>query len=169
MLDVGGMPLVAHVKKQLDDHFQEVIIGANDPCKFGFLGCRIVSDQQKDRGPLMGIYSCLQASATEVNFITACDIPDMNMSVIRHMLMLSQDADIVVPRSGNCLYEPLFAVYRKSAIPGIESLFRRDQYSVVKLFDEVRIKTVCFARERWFFNLNSMADYHIYIQKIQQP
>ncbi|MGL4369032.1 MAG: hypothetical protein ACRCUT_05080, partial [Spirochaetota bacterium] len=32
------------------------------------------------------IYSCLLASTHEVNFITACDIPEMNFKLIQNMI-----------------------------------------------------------------------------------
>ncbi|NCU32376.1 MAG: molybdenum cofactor guanylyltransferase, partial [Candidatus Moranbacteria bacterium] len=93
LLPVNGRPLIAHIVDQLRDRFDEIIIGANDPEKYAFLNLPVVTDIEKDKGPLMGIYSCLNASTNDVNFVTACDIPVMNTKLISDMLQLVAGVD----------------------------------------------------------------------------
>ncbi|HNS18547.1 MAG TPA: molybdenum cofactor guanylyltransferase [Bacteroidales bacterium] len=165
MLDVNGQPLIAHIAHQLDGHFDEIIIGANDPSKYAFLNYPVIADVEKDQGPLMGIYSCLMASASEVNFITACDIPEMNLKLIHNMINISGDADIVMPVSENDHYEPLYAVYRKSVIPEAKLVLEGDGRRITELLGRVRVKFISFSDTAWYQNLNLVDDYHVYIKK----
>ncbi len=75
LLPVSGVPMIEYIAGQLEGHFDEILIGANDSEKYRFLNLPIVADFETGKGPLMGIYSCLAASASDINFVTACDIP----------------------------------------------------------------------------------------------
>ena len=112
LLPVNGVPLIAYIAGQLEGHFDEILIGANDPEKYLFLNHRTIPDMEVDKGPLMGICSCLAASASEINFITACDIPEMNVGLISRMIKLSDEADIVMPVGAADKHEPLFEIGR---------------------------------------------------------
>jgi len=165
LLAVNGQPMIAHIVKQLEHHFDEVIIGANDPGKYAFLKRAVVPDVEKNRGPLMGIYSCLRASSTEVNFITACDIPEMNLRLIQNMINLTRDADIVMPIKKGERHEPLYAVYRKSIAGKAEFVLNNNGKRIIELLDHVRVKLIEFSDTGWYQNLNLKDDYYAYIKK----
>ena len=165
LLAVNGQPMIAHIVKQLEQHFDEVIIGANDPGKYAFLKRAVVPDVEKNRGPLMGIYSCLRASSTEVNFITACDIPEMNLRLIQNMINLTRDADIVMPIKKGERHEPLYAVYRKSIAGKAEFVLNNNGKRIIELLDHVRVKLIEFSDTGWYQNLNLKDDYYAYIKK----
>jgi len=165
LLAVNGQPMIAHIVKQLEQHFDEVIIGANDPGKYAFLNHAVVPDVEKNRGPLMGIYSCLMASSTEVNFITACDIPEMNLRLIHNMINLTRDVDIVMPLRKGERHEPLYAVYRKSIAGKAEHVLNNNGKRIIELLDHVRVKLVEFNDTAWYQNLNVKDDYVAYIKK----
>ena len=165
LLAVNGQPMIAHIVKQLEHHFDEVIIGANDPGKYAFLKRAVVPDVEKNRGPLMGIYSCLLASNNEVNFITACDIPEMNLRLIQNMINLTRDADIVMPIKKGQRHEPLYAVYRKSIAGKAEFVLNNNGKRIIELLDHVRVKLIEFNDTGWYQNLNIKDDYVAYIRK----
>lgn len=165
MLPVGDQPMIAHIARQLINHFDEVIIGANDPEKYSFLNLRVIPDIEKDKGPLMGIYSCLGASASDVNFITACDIPDMNMRLIHNMINLSGEADIVMPVTGEGNHEPLYAVYRKSVSETAAMILKDNGRRPIELLGNVKVKFIDFRGDGWYQNLNIRDDYVEYIRK----
>lgn len=165
LLAVNGQPMIAHIVQQLEHHFDEVIIGANDPGKYAFLKRAVVPDVEKNRGPLMGIYSCLRASSTEVNFITACDIPEMNLRLIQNMINLTRDADIVMPIKKGERHEPLYAVYRKSIAGKAEFVLNNNGKRIIELLDHVRVKLIEFSDTGWYQNLNLKDDYYAYIKK----
>jgi len=165
LLPVGGEPLIAHIIRQLEDHFDEVIIGTNEVGKYAFLNRKTVPDDIKDQGPLMGILSCLKASASEVNFITACDIPVMNIRLIRNMINLSAEVDVVMPVAGNDKYEPLYAVYRKSVIRAAEQVLSSPGRRIIELLRHVPVKLIPFDDSQWYQNLNTREELQQYISE----
>jgi molybdopterin-guanine dinucleotide biosynthesis protein A len=165
LLSVNGEPMIAGIVRQLEDYFDEVIISANDPGKYAFLKRAVVPDVEKNRGPLMGIYSCLMASNSEVNFITACDIPEMNLRLIQNMINLTRDTDIVMPIKEGGRHEPLYAIYRKSVAGKAEWVLNNNGERIIELLDHVRVKLIAFNDTGWYQNLNLKDDYYTYVKK----
>jgi molybdopterin-guanine dinucleotide biosynthesis protein A len=165
LLPVNGRSMIAHIVGQLEDHFDEVLIGANDLGKYAFLNRQVVPDVEQNRGPLMGIYSCLVASKSEINFITACDIPEMNMRLIHNMINLTRNADIVMPIKKGERHEPLYAVYRKSIADKAKLVLENNGRRIIELLDHTRVQLIEFHDTGWYQNLNIKDDYHTYISK----
>ncbi len=165
LLPVNGQPMISYIASQLDQHFDEIIIGANDIEKYTFTGYKIVPDIEKGKGPLMGILSCVKASQNDVNFITACDIPTMNIRLIKNMINLSIDNDIVMPVSDDNKHEPLYAVYKKSIIIPAENILKNDGKRIIELLGQVKSKLIGFSDSKWYQNLNNKEDYFKYIKE----
>jgi len=125
---------------------------------------KIVTDIYPGKGPLGGIYTGLATSTLFYNLVVASDMPFLNQTLLRYMIQLSTNFDIVVPRVGD-LVEPLHAVYTKSCLAPIEQMIKQDKLSVNKLFSLVRVRYVEAEEiERFdpkhlsFFNINTEAD-----------
>jgi molybdopterin-guanine dinucleotide biosynthesis protein A len=168
MLPINKVPLIQHIVNQLEGHFDEIIIGANDIEKYCFLNRRIVPDIEKDKGPLMGIYSTLVASSSDVNFITACDIPEMNIKLIKNMINLSVDFDIVMPVNEGDKHEPLFAVYKKKAAVEAQRIINNNGRRIIELLGNLHVKYVEFYDKGWYQNLNLKDDYTTYVKKVEK-
>lgn len=162
MLPVKGVPMIRHIVTQLESLFGEILIGADNLEKYAFLGHRIIPDEAKSLGPLMGIYSCLLSSGNDLNFVTACDIPDLRIDFISQMLELSEGADIVMPLNGVDDFEPLHAIYRKSIIPAARQLLKENRLKIAGLFGIVETKFIPFDGRGWYYNLNYRDDYEKY-------
>lgn len=161
MLPVKNIPMIQHITKQLDSYFGEIIIGGRAE-SYGFLGYRVIPDISEGMGPLMGIYSCLLASSSDLNFITACDIPDTRIGLVRKMLALSAESDIVVPIGEDNNYEPLYGIYRKSVITVAGELLKENRLRISDLFSGVKTKYVPFDGRGWYYNINTPEDYDNY-------
>ncbi len=164
VLAINGKPMVEIIAEQLRTSFSQTLISANDAEKFAFLGLQIVPDRIQGQGPLMGIASALEASANEVNFVVACDIPHIDLTYVRKMLSRAKGADIVIPRSRDKEYEPLFAVYNKSALEAINKVLRTGGRKISDVFTRckvsyIELKADCFA------NLNTRAEYEEFCKK----
>lgn len=165
LLPIRGEPMIAAIVKQLMPHFEEILIGANDKIKYGFLGLPVINDIEPGRGPLMGIYSCLKASSNDISFFTACDIPDMNIRLIHRMINMAGDVDIVMPVTSTGKHEPLYAVYRKTVIPLAEMILRDKGGSrIVELLKRATVRFISFDEGGWYRNLNMKDDYNRYIE-----
>ena len=125
---------------------------------------RVVTDIYPGKGPLGGIYTGLAASTSFYNLVVASDMPFLNHALLRYMIQLSANFDLVAPRVGN-LVEPLHTVYTKSCIAPTEHMIKQDKLSVYTLFDLARVRYVEAEEiERFdpkhlsFFNINTQAD-----------
>jgi len=146
---------------------QVIIVAANKqtiPQSIDHLKLRTVTDIYADKGPLGGIYSGLTASSSFYNLVVASDMPFLNRALIHHMIQLSGDFDLVVPRVDNLL-EPLHAIYTKNCLTPIEHMIKQDRLSVNQLFSLVKVRYVESEEiERFdpnhlsFFNVNSKSD-----------
>ena len=127
-------------------------------------GLRVVTDIYPDKGPLGGICTGLATSDSMYNLVVACDMPFLNQALLRYMVGLAADFDLVVPRWDG-LVEPLHAVYSRDCLAPIEGMIEQGILSVTRLFDRVRVRYVeaeeidRFDPERLsFFNVNTRAD-----------
>jgi len=159
MLPLEGRPLITAISEQLRGSFDQVLISANDADKLAFLGHAIIPDRVPGQGPLMGIASALGASAHELNFVVACDIPHIELRYVRRMLAeaTTSGADIVVPVTHQQRYEPLFAVYRKSVLEAINKVLASGGRKIADAFALCQVKTVELDTD--LVNLNTMAEY----------
>lgn len=130
----------------------------------GYPKLKIVTDIYPDKGPLGGIYTGLTVSTSFYNFVVASDMPFLNQGLLRHMMQLAGNFDLVAPRVGN-LVEPLHAIYTKSCLAPIERMIKQQKLSVYQLLRLVRVRYVEAEEiERFdpkhlsFFNINTEAD-----------
>lgn len=159
MLSINDQTMLEHICKQLRGTFSQILISAGDAEKYSFAGFEVVRDKTPGQGPLMGIASALEASANEINFVVACDIPHIEMDCVRKMLTEARGADIVVPTTGDKKYEPLFAIYRKSALDAIKRTLRKGERKISEVFDKCEVKYIDLGKADWLININTLAEY----------
>lgn len=157
LLPVSGKPLIRRIHEQLLSRFDDILISTNEPEKHAFLGARTVPDRVPGKGPLMGIASAVDAARHERVFVTACDIPVIDLDTVARMLVLAEDFDCVIPMS-SIGHEPLFAVYRKSAIPAMRDVLEAGERRISAIFTRVRTRFYELGRAPWYRNLNTQED-----------
>lgn len=167
MLLVRGKPVIEHIAEQLRPHFDQILISSNDADKYGFLGLEVIPDKKTGLGPLMGITCALKASANEVNFVIACDIPEVDISIVRNMIRLAEDADVVMPRVAKTMFEPLFAVYKKNIVPLMQDALESGITKIIVPLENCKVGYLDFSKEQIsaLKNLNTIADYQTYLDK----
>ena len=125
---------------------------------------RIVTDICPGKGPLGGIYTGLATSTSFYNLVVASDMPFLNQALLRYMIQLSANFDLVAPRVGD-LVEPLHTVYTKNCLAPIEHMIKQGKLRVNLFFSLVKARYVEAEEiERFdpehlsFFNVNTEAD-----------
>ena len=125
---------------------------------------KTVVDLYPGKGPLVGIYTGLVHSSNFHNLVVACDMPFLNLDLLRYMIDLSPGFDVIMPRIGD-YKEPLHAVYTKNCLPSMESLIKGGSLKISDLLDSVSVRYVekdeidRFDPEHLsFFNINTKAD-----------
>ena len=163
LLPINGRPMIEHVCAQLRNQFDQILVSANEAEKYAFLECDIVRDRIPGWGPLMGMASALERSANDLNFVVACDTPDIEMPFARHLLFEAKGYDAVVPRTGARLLEPLFAVYRKTVLCVMRNLLTAGERRIRPVFDHCRVKYIEWPNSKHPQNLNTPEDYKAYL------
>lgn len=135
-----GVPIIERILSVLGTLFRKCIIVANTPEKFADLGCRLVADVYREVGPLGGLQAGLTASDSELNLVTACDMPLIKPEVVKYLISIKGE-DAVVPVIGG-FPEPLLAVYSTRCLPVIEKMIRNGQYKISRLYDKVATKFI---------------------------
>jgi molybdopterin-guanine dinucleotide biosynthesis protein A len=164
----GISNLLEQVLSRLSLFKSEIILVADAGRKSGDMAnipkVRLVRDIYPERGPLGGIYTGLAASTTAYNLVTACDMPFLNVELLRYMVQLAPSFDMVVPRQGK-LFEPLHAIYSRTCLTTIENMLKKGQSETFKLLELMRVRYVEVEEiERFdpkqlsFFNINTEAD-----------
>ena len=129
-----------------------------------YSGVRVVEDSATGKGPLMGIYTGLSASKSELNLVVACDMPFLNLDLIKFMLSQADSWDAVIPRIGN-LMEPLHAIYSRNTKEIAMELINNGGYSLSQLLKKIRVRFIeegeinlYDPRHLSFFNINFPED-----------
>ena len=171
-LDVGGRTLLEHVLAQIEPYFDEVLISLSpgqslrisEKARAGTP--RTVEDATPGLGPLGGMLAGLKAARHGACAVIACDIPEIDLPLLRSVARAARDADIAVPVGPAGLREPLFAVYRKSVVPEVEALLALGERSVLPLFGRCRTSVVRFDDAGRIRNLNTREDYESYLRSL---
>jgi len=130
----------------------------------GLSSVRVVTDLFPGKGPLVGLYTGLKESRSDLNLAVAADMPFLSAGLLCHMLEVVDGYDAAVPRIDDRV-EPLHAVYALSCIPRIESMMAEGEFSVSRLASRLSTRyleeneIVAFDPERRsFFNVNTEDD-----------
>ena len=125
----------------------------------------VVVDIYPGKGPLAGICTGLLASRFPYSIVVACDMPFLNVELLRYMIELSDGVDVVIPRSGKGMIEPLHAIYSRNCINTIRAQLERGHLKISQALDILRVRYVEQEECRKFdpqhlsfFNVNSMLD-----------
>jgi len=169
MLLIKGQSIIGVICEQLRGSFDEILISANQVDKLAFLGFKVIPDIVPKKGPLMGIASALEASTNEFNFVVACDIPELNLSIVNKMLTeaIESRADIVVPVTGEEKYEPLYAVYHKRTLEAINKTLSSGKNKITDVFNLCTVKYIKTEGTDWLINLNTITDYEEFQKKLR--
>jgi len=167
LLLVDQQPLLARTVQTLASLSDDIIVVTNEPARYEALDLpvRFVPDERRGVGSLMGIYSGLKAARRPQALTVACDMPLLNLDLLRYMLGLVEGYDVVIPRMGDLL-EPLHAIYGRACLPAMARLLEQGRRQIVAFFPEVRVRYVqedeidrFDALHLSFFNVNTPQDW----------
>jgi molybdopterin-guanine dinucleotide biosynthesis protein A len=140
-VNVNGQSLIEQIVAKLARLSDDVIIVANSPERYHHLEVRVVGDIYPGKGALGGIYSGLKSAANAHSLVVACDMPFLDLNLLRYMILLARGHDVVIPRVRG-LPEPLHAIYSKSCLEPIDRLLARGRLKIIDFFPEVRVRYV---------------------------
>jgi molybdenum cofactor guanylyltransferase len=135
----------------------------------------VVRDEEKGRGPLMGLAIGLTALKGRVNaaYISSCDVPFLNPAFVRRLIDLLEDYAICIPKVGD-YHHPLAAVYRLEVAPTVAKLLAADRLRPFYLLESERSRIVTAAeledidpQLQTLRNLNIPEEYEAAVRELQ--
>jgi molybdopterin-guanine dinucleotide biosynthesis protein A len=168
LLPINGRPMIQSLIQSLIPISKDIIVSVNDGERHAELkqalpaGVRVVYDERPGQGPLMGIYTGLNASETDVNFVIACDIPEIDPGFITEMRSFTGDHDVVASVDNEGRTNALLAMYRRSVIPLVKTQLDEGRTKIVLFYPQCRVKYVPLRDGAWYRNINTMDDYQTY-------
>jgi molybdopterin-guanine dinucleotide biosynthesis protein A len=149
--------------------FSDVVVATNNASELISLKekyrVKIVEDEMKNLGAIVGIYTGLKNIVEEKAFVCGVDMPFINFNLVKYLM--SKDGKIVVPFVRG-FPEVLHSVYSKDIIPQIQELLNEGIYKISELFNFVETVYIDEREVRQvdknltsFFNLNTKKDLEI--------
>jgi molybdopterin-guanine dinucleotide biosynthesis protein A len=165
-LEVDGKRVIESNIELLSKIFDRVIISANDPELYFYLGATMVGDVVEYRGPMTGILSALTIPEVSEIFVTACDMPFINTMLIKYIVdKWEKEYDAVIPIFDD-KPQPLLGIYSKRIAKSMEQSIKNGDRS---LREFLRGINVLYIKEeevrnidpegRSFININTIEDF----------
>ncbi len=165
LLKYGDETFMSNSLQKLNKLFDEVIVVADNIDKYHMDNVRIIKDIYLGMGPMGGIHAALNAAKNDWIFVIPCDMPLWESFLVEEILKHRLDYDIVVPIINKHM-EPLFALYKKTCIPGIEQCLNSNIIKVLELYPLVNTNYLDLEKvynevdqcTKSFFNINTPKD-----------
>lgn len=164
-LKIGERTFIEEQVSFLKKIFDEIIIVTNNRRNFKDMDVKVVTDIVPHSGPMGGLFTGLAVSSNIHCFVIGCDMPLINLELIRFMIDEIKENDIVIPLSSKGK-ETLFAIY---SINCLETIKRQIELKNLKLIDILKYHKVRYISQKEietydpegfsFFNVNSPKDY----------
>lgn len=165
-IEIGGRTILDRLLSVYEPFFSEIIIAAREVENFAGCGHPVATDRFEARSSLTGIHAGLAAMKASHGFFAACDAPFLQPGLVQALLAeVREDDDVVIPLKEDGYREPLCAIYSRRCLAPIEAQLARDDFKIIRFFDQVRVREVDVARLKAgdpellsFFNVNRPED-----------
>lgn len=167
LLELEGVTLLERAVTRLSTLFQQITVVTDRQDFAEGLPVTVTGDLLTGcpKSPLRGIHAGLSVSTLPYQFVIACDMPFINLALIKHMAGLASRHDVVVPRVGD-YYQPLFAFYSRACLEPIRRRVESGEGKVTGFYDGLKVRYIGLAeitrydpRQESFFNINTWEDY----------
>ncbi len=149
LVSLKGRPMIAHTLDRVQRLGLPVMLISRQPELYAQFGLPVYADVLSQRGSLIGLHSALVHSPTIYTLCVACDMPLLNVDLLRHLIALRPDQDVVVPRLADRA-EPLHALYHRDCLPAMEAQIAQGDMQISRLYAGLRVRYVEEAEIRRF-------------------
>ncbi|MGZ7115945.1 MAG: molybdenum cofactor guanylyltransferase [Methanobacterium sp.] len=165
-----GKPMILHVYDEVKEIADEIIIVLRDFEQVNNYSkilkteknTVIVTDESKDQGPLVGIFSGLSNIKSDKAQVLPCDSPYISKKFILKMFKFIEgsDFDAVVPIWNDGHIEPLHSIYKKDSLNTMEKLINHGIRDVNSLVNSLNVKFIDAKQldPQSFTNVNTIKD-----------
>jgi len=165
MMMLNGKSMIEYSIDALKPLCHKVLISSNNYI-YDFTGCEVWPDELPDQAPMVGIYSCLKRSKTDINIILSCDMPLMSTTVLEFLLSNSSNHEITVPIHKDGFIEPLCGIYKKSAMGILKQFIDEGNFRLYDCIKATSHRLIIVNQQLPFYypdlfsNINTPDDFH---------
>lgn len=162
LLLIEAKAMIEYVIEQMQSVFDNLVIVSNNT-EYEKFGLEVIPDLIKDIGPAGGIYTALNHSDNQLNFIVSCDMPFVTKEAIAFMVTNSNDSQIVLVENQGKL-EPLFGAYSKDCEEKWLQLIQQEKVKLQDMVLHFNLKTIPVENNEifaayFFKNINTKEDF----------
>jgi molybdopterin-guanine dinucleotide biosynthesis protein A len=140
-LKINNSTIIESLLNKFHKNFSNIILVTNEPWLYQHLDVTITSDIIPSKGPLSGIHAGLEISEETLNFVVACDMPNLKWEFAYYLLNFKEDYDVIVPHlKGN--FEPLCAIYSKNCSKRLKYCLENNIYKITEFYGLVKTRPV---------------------------
>lgn len=173
-LVLNSKPMILHVLDTVKDIADEIIVVLRDQeqidkyksiLKDVNVTIKIVTDEIKDQGPLVGILTGLSQINSEYAQVLPCDSPFISKKFVLKMFEIAENKkfEAVVPIWDDGHIEPLHSLYKKDVGDIIKDLVKNKKRNVKSLIEKLNVKYVDVGEldesTMSFQNINTIGDF----------
>lgn len=163
---VHGERIIDRNIRLLRTLFGRIFLSTNEPERYFYTGAILVGDVMHQKGPMTGIYSVLSSPGVAEVFVTACDMPFINVILIQFLIEnWRRGIDALIPVYRN-RPEPLFGIYSRSIADAMAGSISRGERSLQNFLGNIDVLYINENEVRKrdpegksFVNINTLEDY----------
>lgn len=147
-LQIGDQTLLARTIATCEECCEKVKLVAGNPARLSTLGIEVVPDSPVARGPMAGIIAALEDSYSDVCFVTAADLPDLNKTIIESLIARYGGQQYFgLMESGGL--QPLCGIYGGSSLDAFYRFAREGNFSVAAAVESLDYEALALPSIRW--------------------
>ena len=165
LIEVGGEPILAHLKKLLATLFPRTILICNDPAPYVSFALETHPDVIPNKGAPGGVHSALAHASSDWVFAVGCDMPHIYPAAIQWIAAHRAHFWDAVVVAHKARIESLHSFYRTTGFPAFDAALRAGDPNFRDILKNLRTKTLhekellaAHMPLRTFWNINTPAD-----------
>jgi molybdopterin-guanine dinucleotide biosynthesis protein A len=139
-LERSGPTVIETVVDTLRAITSDIVLVGSNLSDYESLGLPQVPDLVPGIGALGGIHAALASATASHLLIVACDMPFLNVALLRYMAAQPRDYDALVPMPDRP--QPLHAIYTHACLPPIEQSINSGNYRASGWLAGVNVRTI---------------------------
>jgi molybdopterin-guanine dinucleotide biosynthesis protein A len=138
LLPMPGGTLLEHLASKAKAVAGNVAL-VGPPERYGGFGFDCLPDCAPGLGPLGGIYTALASGRGEYNLILACDMPDLDDSLLTELFAIAESGSsrCVVAKDANGRVHPLCGIYRQDCLEVVAQAAVGNRLRLMDLLNEL--------------------------------
>ena len=162
---IDGQRMIDRTWELCDIFENRFVIGKQKPESISY---PIISDELEIQTPINGIYSALNHSDSDWNFMISCDLPLMTKNIIYKLWKTTdKNSDAIVPFVSGYV-QATCAFYHKRILPQIPQQIENGDLSLQGLLNCINTETVNMnLNENEFTNMNTPDDHERMVLEIK--